>query len=115
MKNALEYSKMLEGAGLTRAQAEAHLKVMEQAMEEGMASKRDVMDSKNELKGDITELKGEISELRGEVVHLEAYMRSEFISVRKDMETLEYKITTKLGVIVTVAMTGLATFFKFFI
>jgi hypothetical protein len=42
MKNALQYSKRLESAGLSREQAEAHLEILSEVVEDEMATKTDL-------------------------------------------------------------------------
>jgi hypothetical protein len=50
MKHALIYTKKLEGAGLTREQAQAHLKILEEIVDGDMATKTDVQNVKIDLK-----------------------------------------------------------------
>lgn len=49
MFNTLKYSKALEATGVSREQAEAHVQMMAEIVEDELATKQDVKDLKNEL------------------------------------------------------------------
>ena len=64
MKRELEYAKMLESVGLSREQAETHLKVIGGAMTENFATKLDLYEFRTELKEDIQSLKIDFKDLK---------------------------------------------------
>lgn len=68
MKNELKYSKILEGIGLSREQAEGHLRVIEEAMLDNVTTKVDISELRVATKLDLSELreatKSDIDELR---------------------------------------------------
>jgi hypothetical protein len=80
MRKALVYSRRLKEAGLTQEQAEVHLGILEEIVEDEMATKSDIlaMDSKFTAK----------------------------------FEQMEYKLTFRLGLMLTAAVGFLATFIK---
>ncbi len=79
MFNALRYIKRLEEVGLTRDQAEAHIQMMTEIIETNLATKQDFKD-----------------------------MGMELHNVKVDLENkviqLEYRLTIKLGTIVSIAI-----------
>ena len=94
LRKAIKYSKQLVEAGLSQEQAEAHLEILEEILEEDVATKEDIRNLEKHL--------------TDKIVSVEKSLRSE-------IQNLELKMTVKLGMIVTIAMGGIATFFKFFI
>ena len=49
MFDTLKYSKLLEAAGITREQAEAHIRVIGEVIEDDMATKQAIKDLKDEM------------------------------------------------------------------
>ncbi len=49
MFDTLKYSKILEAAGVSRAQAEAHVRIVSEIVEVDLATKQDVKDLKSEI------------------------------------------------------------------
>lgn len=47
--NALKYTKKLEGVGIAREQAEAHVQVIAEIVEDDVATKNDLKDLENRL------------------------------------------------------------------
>jgi len=79
MFNSLKCAKLLEEAGVPRAQAEAHVLVFNEFMETHFATKQDV-----------SLLRQDISQLRQELDH--------------KLPQLEQRMTIKLGTIVSLAI-----------
>ena len=98
MRKALQYAKDLEGVGLTRDQAEVHLKILDELIEDDMAKKSDLIDLRSEMNARFNEVASEFKQLRQEVT-------SEFKQIRQEMIHLEYKLTLKLGAITVTAFT----------
>ena len=95
MFKALKYTKILEDVGLTREQAEAHIEIMTEVMDSNLATKQDVKD------------------LRQEVKELEVSLLHEIKDVRNDIVQSEYRLTVKMGTIVSVALGIAIAFLKF--
>lgn len=49
MFNTLKYSKILEATGVSREQAEAHIQIIAEIVEDDLATKQDIREIKNEL------------------------------------------------------------------
>lgn len=79
MFDSLMYAKKLEEAGLTREQAEVHVQMLTDVVNSNLATRQDLKD----LRGD----------LRAETAGLHAELRA-----------LEYRMTIKLGTIVSLAI-----------
>jgi hypothetical protein len=91
MNNSSKYVKILEGSGITREQAEAHVQMISEILEDDLATKQDV----HNLKQDIKNL-----DIRFESIE------------HKNLQS-EYRMTIKLGSIVTVSMAASAAVIKF--
>ncbi len=91
MFNALKYTQELEKAGFTREQAEISMKLLIDIMNENFATKSDM----KEL------------ELR-----LDSRIHSLELKTESGFKELEYKLTIKLGTMITVAIGVTATLVK---
>lgn len=87
MNNTLKYVKILESAGIAREQAEAHVQIITELTEGDLATKQDMKNL--ETKWDLS------------VERLEHKMLQ-----------LEYRLTIKLGTIVTVVIAAATTVIK---
>lgn len=87
MFDTLNYAKKLESVGVSRDQAETHVQMIAQIIEDGLATKQDLKDSETALRQDIREL-------------------------RDEMQKLEYRLTIKLGVMMTVAASVMLAILK---
>lgn len=101
MFNSLKYAKQLEGVGLTRAQAEAHMQIMTEIVETNLATTQDLKDLGRDLRQEMKDLG---HELRQEMKDLGHELRREMKEVRAEMVQLEYRLTIKLGTIVSLAI-----------
>jgi len=92
MNNALKYVKILEETGITRAQAEAQIQIISDILEDNLATKQDLknLDARFES------------------------LNARFESVEYKILQSEYRMTIKLGSIVTLSMATLAALIKFF-
>lgn len=79
MNNTLKYIKILESAGVSREQAEAHVQLITEVTEGTLATKQDI-------------------------INLETKMNSSIERLEHKMLQAEYRLTIKLGTIVTVAI-----------
>ena len=87
MNNALKYVKILESAGITREQAEAHVQIISEILEDDLVTKQDLLNSENVLKNSMERLEHK-------------------------MLQMEYRMTIKLGSIVTVGIAAMTAVIK---
>ncbi len=50
MNNALKYVKILESTGVSRQQAEAHIQMISEILEDDLATKQDIKNLENSIK-----------------------------------------------------------------
>jgi hypothetical protein len=105
MNNALKYVKILESAGVTRKQAEAHVEMMSEFLEGNLATKQDLINLENNLKTSIAQLDSKIDK---SVVRLE----SKIEQLDNKILQSEYRMTIKLGTIVTIGIAAVAAVVK---
>lgn len=79
MINSLKYAKKLEETGVSREQAEAHIQIITELMENSLATSQDMRELKTELK-------------------------QEIMQIEQKILLLEHKMTIKLGTIVSIAI-----------
>lgn len=79
MNNAIKYVKILEGTGISREQAEAHVQLISEITDNNLATKQDVK-------------------------NLETKMDTSIERLEHKMLQMEYRMTIKLGTIVTVVI-----------
>ena len=99
MNNALKYVKILEGTGITREQAEAHVQIISDILEGDLVTKQDLLNSENSLKT--------------ELVRLESNLSNSIQQLDHKMLQTECRMTIKLGSIVTLAIGTVAAMVKF--
>jgi hypothetical protein len=87
MFNALKYTQEMERAGFTREQAEVSMKVLIDVMNENFATKSDLKD-------------------------LEVKVDSGFKEMNLALHELDYRLTIKLGTMLTVAIGATAALVK---
>lgn len=142
MRKALMYSKRLEKAGLTRTQAEVHLEILEEVIENEMATKNDIRDlkaftaSRESLmlaQDDIGEIRvlmatrEELKEIKSQMVtkdelnEIKAQMATKdelnVLNQRVDhlateIKLLESRVTIKLGLMLSAAVLALSAIIK---
>jgi len=100
MNNALKYVKILEGTGITREQAEAHVQIISDFLEGDLVTKQDLLNSENSMKLSISQLNNKIDSIAERL--------------ENKMLQMEYRMTIKLGSIVTVAIAAMTAVIKFF-
>jgi hypothetical protein len=87
MNNTLKYVKILESAGIAREQAEAHVQIITELTEGSLATKQDIKNLENKWDTSLERLDHK-------------------------MLQLEYRLTIKLGTIVTVVIAAATTVIK---
>ena len=87
MNKALKYVKILEGTGVTREQAEAHVQIISDILEGDLVTKQDLLNSENALKLTMERLEHK-------------------------MFQMESRMTIKLGSIVTVGIAVMTAILK---
>ena len=98
MFNALKYTEELEKAGFTRDQADVSVKVLIDVMNENFATKSDIKELDLRLDSSVQRLD---SKMDASVHRLEGMMRE-----------MEYRLTIKLGTMLTLAIGVTATVVK---
>ena len=81
----------LEGPGITREQAEAHVQMISEILEDDLATKQDVQNLKQDIKN----------------------LDIRFESIEHKILQSEYRMTIKLGSIVTLSIAALAAVIKY--
>lgn len=83
MFNTLKYANILEEAGVSREQAETHVQIVSEIMNNHLATQQDLKDMRFELQAEMQALRSE---------------------VKSDLAILEQRMTVKLGTIVSIAI-----------
>ncbi|MBC7419618.1 MAG: hypothetical protein H7328_02725 [Bdellovibrio sp.] len=109
MNNALKYVKILEGAGISREQAEAHIQIMNEITEGDLATKQDIESLGTKLS---TEIKSLGISTSAEINRLDAKIDSSVERLEHKMLQMEYRMTIKLGTIVTLVVAAATTVSK---
>jgi len=102
MINTLQYAKKLEGVGYSREQAEAHVEIMVEVVEDQLVTKEDFKNLRDVTKQDFRDLKVEMDSRFDRV-------DQEFRAVRYEMQQLEQRLTIKLGGMLAAGIAILAT------
>ena len=116
MFNTLKYAKILQEVGFSREQAETSIKLLEEVMEEKLASKQDLKDFGALMHSDFRQYKTEMrsefeqfkTEMRGEFEQFKTEMRSEFAQFKSEMHHLilqsENRLTIRMGGMIAAAV-----------
>ncbi len=116
MFNALKYTDELEKAGFTKQQAEASMRILIDVMNENFATQSDLKETEMKLESVILGVKSDLkeTEMRFESNLKETEMRLESLIVanKSEIKELDYKLTIKLGTMMTVAIGATATIVK---
>ena len=138
MFNAFKYTKQLEEAGFSREQAEIQLQVITEIVEGELATKQDLNILDTSMKQDLKTLDASMKQnlktleasMRQDLKTLETNMTQDMkilgtnllniIEIRSNnlenkMQQLEYRITIKLGTLLVIGFTTMATLMKFWI
>lgn len=94
MFNAIKYSKQLEEAGFSREQAEAQLEVMTEILEGDLTTKEDLKNVEMSLRNDLKTVETRLEH---------------------KIQQLEYRMTIKLGSLMILGITVMATLMKFWL
>jgi hypothetical protein len=110
--DTLAYTQKLRSAGISPEQAEAHAEALKAALAETVATKSDLKDVQTALGNDITAVRRDLKDvetalrndlqateavLRQEIRAVDTALRHEIELVRKDVESLGWKLTVRLG------------------
>ena len=131
MNNAIKYVKILESTGVSREQAEAHVQVLTEFLEGDLATKEDVLNSERTMKNafecletstktSIAQLDSKInssisqlnSKIDASVARLDNKIDTAVTNLEGKILQSEYRMTIKLGSIVTVAIAAVAAVVK---
>jgi hypothetical protein len=121
MNNALKYVKILEGTGITREQAEAHVQIISDILEGDLVTKQDLLNSEHNIKNAFERFETSIntsitqldSKINTSVSRLDNKIDTAAQQLENKMLQLEYRMTIKLGSIVTVAIAAMTAVIKF--
>lgn len=127
MNNALRYVKLLEGTGIAREQAEAHVQIMSELLEENLATKQDIKNLETKLDISVARLDTSIERLEHKldtsierldhklntsIENLDHRLNTSVGQLEHKMIQLEYRLIIKLGSIVTVAIAASTAIIK---
>lgn len=120
MFNALKFTEELEKAGFSRTQAETSLKVLIEVMNENFALKSDLKATEIALRSDmktmessiLSDMKAMEAAIRSDMKAMETSLRAEIKDVASSVREMEYKLTIKLGTMMTIAIGVAATLAK---
>jgi hypothetical protein len=116
MRNAFKLTKQLEQVGFSREQAEIQVQVITEIIEDDLASKQDLNNLETNLRQDLKILE---TSLRQDMKILETNFRSDAqqleSSLRNDFQQLESRLTIKLGTLLIIGFTSMATLMKFWV
>lgn len=101
MFNSLKYAKMLMNAGVPREAAETQIEIMSDMMQDNFSTKQDVKDLGFALRSEMQEI---TASLRAEMQELGSSLRAEMKDVRMEVQKLEYRMTIKMGSMMTVLL-----------
>ena len=109
MNNAIKYVKILEGIGITREQAEAHVQVLAEFLEGDLVTKQDLLNFENSLKANISLLE---TQLVASVGRLDIKIGTAAEHLENKILQSEYRMTIKLGSIITVGLAAMTATIK---
>ncbi len=109
MNNSLKYVKILESTGISREQAEAHVQIVTEITEGDLATKQDLKNLETKVDSSIERLD---RKLDAAVERLDHKIDSAIERFEHKLLQAEYRLTIKLGTIVTVVMAAATTVIK---
>ncbi len=130
MVNAFKYTKQLEEAGFSREQAEVQLQVISEMIEGDLATKQDLTILETGVRTDVksldASLKQEVALVRQDLKILEVSLMNvidarcnsldlKFNNLENKVQQLEYRLTIKLGTLLVIGFTTMATLLKFWL
>ncbi|MGH7963078.1 MAG: coiled-coil domain-containing protein [Candidatus Binatia bacterium] len=118
--NTLAFAKKLQEGGFTPQQAEVLAYAQAELLEQNLATKLDLKEVEANLRRDMKELETNLrrdmkeieANLRREIKELERTMKEIEAGLRRDMKDLEYRMLIKLGSLMVVGITAVATLVK---
>lgn len=126
MFDTLKYSKILEAVGVSRDQAEAHIKIVAEIVEGELATKQDIQKFETSTKQDIQRLENSTKQdiqrfetsTKQNLQRFEATTKQDLKELENKLIQLEYRLIIKLGAlvgaIVTLAIAVTAALAKLF-
>lgn len=112
MYSAFKHSKLLEEAGFSRHQAEIQVQVITEIIEGDLATKQDLKNLEHSTRQDLKNL--EIS-TKQDLKNLENSTKQDLKSLENKIQQLEYRIIIKLGTLLIIGFTTMATLMKFWL
>jgi hypothetical protein len=105
VNNTLKYVKILESTGITREQSEVHVQIISDVLEGDLATKQDLKNL--ETKSDTS-----FERIEQKIKNLEGKLETSVERIEHKMLQSEYRITIKLGSIVTIAIAAATAVIK---
>ena len=96
MFNTLKYSRILEATGISREQAEAHVQIMAEIVEDEVATKQDIRETKQEIKETKQEIKSSADGMRQEIKSSTDGMRQEIEALKSKIDQMEDRLILRL-------------------
>jgi uncharacterized FlaG/YvyC family protein len=96
--DTLACARKLKEAGFSDQQAEIQAKTLADIIDERLATKQDISESQRNVQESIAELRRD--------------MQESITELRRDMQDLEYRLTIRLGAMIALAVTAVATLVK---
>jgi hypothetical protein len=112
MINTLLYTKKLEDVGVPREQAETHVQIMTDVIQNDLAMKSDLAILRSDLRGDMAELRQEIKndltelrqEFKADLAELRQELKSDIAELRYEVRQMESRLMIKLGGMMAISM-----------
>jgi hypothetical protein len=116
MNNALKYVKILESTGVSRQQAEAHIQMISEILEDDLATKQDIKNleasARQDSKAVDNKLDTSFQSLEQRLKNLEIKLDTSVERLEHKLLQSEYRMTIKLGSIVTVVIAAATAVIK---
>ena len=100
MNNTIKQVKILEGTGITREQAEAHVQMISDVLEGDLVTKQDLANSE--------------ASIMGAIARLDTKIDTSVERIENKLLQSEYRTTIKLGSIVTIVIAAATAIGKLF-
>ncbi len=108
MSNAMKYIRDLEAAGFQRAQAEAQVQMVLDALEGDLVTKSDFAVFQERLENRFAQIDSKLIEtqqfVRGEIREVQREVQSEIKEIHIKIKDSEFRLVTRLGFLVVSAV-----------
>ena len=116
--NTLRYAKKLEEVGFSREQADMTIGILNEVVEDNLATKQDLKDLSIATSQDFVSVRQEIASLKNdlqqEIRNLSNNMNQEFVTVRFEMQQMKSDLVIKLGAMMVTGIAVISALIKLF-